>query len=481
MDFSTASAPSLYSSTHQYYPSPRQMKPAFDYLPHSPPVPAASLMPFPYTRHLDGFLQHKDWANVQDTVKDALFFCARALQEQHDEIIALQRQLIDIQRKEVSNIVPELERKVAAMTQAVQEAQNQNGDALVGMAALRTRMKENETAAERGLRELRRQVGEEAGVWHAVHVKASPNEGGTAPMTRVEGAGHMTPPASQEAHRRMDREAQLLDALSHKAGREEVDELRRRLEEVAFARDLASASAVASIKHARDMERGKEREELLLLKREVARLTHDLHTLTVEKMEGRKMNTEMAADKRSSQNDEEYVKLPLDAPSRLAGRWLWKSGARRMVTRRGGWVLWEKQATNPSFPLSLKAKVGSFEAQPFLWKPRESGVGVPLGGLYHLVVGLFTSRTVPLLQVYLNESLLFTISAPRRPIPIAVSICVFTPWGGAERQGGCGRGRVLRGSRAGGGLGQAYAGLLAISQVVKEDFQRTEGKRLTIK
>jgi|SRR6056297_1865801 len=89
------------------------------------------------------------------------------------------------------------------------------------------------------------------------------------------------------------------------------------------------------------MERGKEREELLLLKREVARLTHDLHTLTVEKMEGRKMNTEMAADKRSSQNDEEYVKLPLDAPSRLAGRWLWKSGARRMVTRRGGWVLWE--------------------------------------------------------------------------------------------------------------------------------------------
>lgn len=29
------------------------------------------------------------------------------------------------QRKEVSNIVPELERRVAAMTQAVQEAQNQ--------------------------------------------------------------------------------------------------------------------------------------------------------------------------------------------------------------------------------------------------------------------------------------------------------------------------------------------------------------------
>lgn len=41
------------------------MKPAFDYLPHPLPVPAASLMAFPYTRHLDGFLQHKDWANVQ--------------------------------------------------------------------------------------------------------------------------------------------------------------------------------------------------------------------------------------------------------------------------------------------------------------------------------------------------------------------------------------------------------------------------------
>lgn len=30
-------------------------------------------------------------------MKDALFFCARALQEQHDEIVALQRHLTDIQ------------------------------------------------------------------------------------------------------------------------------------------------------------------------------------------------------------------------------------------------------------------------------------------------------------------------------------------------------------------------------------------------
>jgi hypothetical protein len=89
------------------------------------------------------------------------------------------------------------------------------------------------------------------------------------------------------------------------------------------------------------MEREKEREELLLLKREVARLTHDLHTLTKEKMEGKKLGKEKATEKRSRQKDEEYVKLPLDAPLRLAGRWLWKSGARRMVTRRGGWVLWE--------------------------------------------------------------------------------------------------------------------------------------------
>ncbi|TFJ85400.1 hypothetical protein NSK_003359 [Nannochloropsis salina CCMP1776] len=400
-------------------------------------------------------------------------------------------------RKEVSNIVPQLERRVAAMTQAVQEAQNQNGDVLVGLAALRTRMKENETAAERGLQQTQSLEAHQADMELTLSVlqqeharvveradeeaqagasferntverktvavlpegmrepEASSNEGGTAPMTRVEGAGHMTPPASQEAHRRMDREAELLDALSHKAGREEVDELRRRLEEVAFARDLASASAVASIKvevserggtrrhlcmnvcglnlmetHAWDMEREKEREELLLLKREVARLTHDLHTLTKEKMEGKKLGKEKATEKRSRQKDEEYVKLPLDAPLRLAGRWLWKSGARRMVTRRGGWVLWEKQATNPSFPLSLKAKVGSFEAQPFLWKPRESGVGVPLGGLYHLVVGLFTSQRVPLLQVYLNESLLFTISAPSQsippPLPVEVSL---TPYG----------------------------------------------------
>ena len=122
----------------------------------------------------------------------------------------------------------------------------------------------------------------------------------------------------------------------------------------------------------------------------------------------------------------------------LVGRWLWKSGKRKMATQKGGWVLWEvggrvgwigwivlegrwmnafcawrlsnppthpqKEVANPLLPPPRPSKTpqqqpthppsSSSSPSLFLWQPKATAVRVGAGGLYQLTVGVYTSRKV---------------------------------------------------------------------------------------
>ena len=147
--FSASSASSsFYSSSHHYNPPP---PPSSSFLhseldddPHVPPPPPARPPPppFPYSRHLEGFFLHKDWNNVQDTVKDALFFCARALQEQHAEILALK------EKESSARAALALESKVGALAAAVEAVQHQERDTRLSIQTLQAEATEKGRAVE---------------------------------------------------------------------------------------------------------------------------------------------------------------------------------------------------------------------------------------------------------------------------------------------------------------------------------------------